>query len=260
MLVLHEPARGIGADGQDGGADGPVFGGQVAVGAAVIEACVADMQDFACGARDNKGGPKRHLAVARAAGGPMVAGFEMDGQRADLRGLAPIAGGDFGLWQGGVDYRVIAQRRDDFGGVGLVQALEGRKVKVVVVVMAEQDRIDFGQVVEGDTRDCDTFGTSKGQRAGACGPDRIGEQVHTGGLDKKCGVADHCDGHILHCWRGFGGGCRHRFGPCAALAIELPFQQVAQAARGRTVWVEKAGAIEMVGSGAAVVGFLSHAA
>ena len=82
VLVAHEPARGVGTDGQDGGADGTVFGGQVAVGAALVKAGVADVQDFAVRPVDDESGPERHGTVARAAGGPMVTGFKVDGQRA----------------------------------------------------------------------------------------------------------------------------------------------------------------------------------
>jgi len=152
VLVLHEPARGIGADGQDGGTQGAVFGGQVAVGAAMVKAGVTDVEDFTRRTCNDESSPKRHGPVTGATGGPVVAGFKVDGERTEGGVLAPVARGDFRVWQAGVDDCVIAQGRDDVGGMGLVQALEGGKVEVVIVVVAEQDRIDFGQVLKRDTR------------------------------------------------------------------------------------------------------------
>ena len=104
---------------------------------------------------------------------------------------------------------------------------------MVIVVVAEQHRVNFGQVFKGDTGLGHAFGAGKGQGAGARGPHRVGQDVDPGGLDEERGVADHGDGHIVDACGGFDGMDLHRFWSCAALAIELPFQKGRAGPAGR---------------------------
>ena len=89
VLRLHEPARFVGADGQDGEAEAAVLFRRRTVVATAMEAGVADMIDPSRTRFDNEARPERHATVAHASRRPVMHGLEMD--RPSLPDIEPLA-------------------------------------------------------------------------------------------------------------------------------------------------------------------------
>ena len=91
----------------------------------------------------------------------------MHGSGAEAGRGAPIAGLYTHVRDGIVDDRVIAQRGDDQWVMRGLQPTKGIQIKVVIVIVGQQHRVDFWQIAKGDAGGSGTFGTGKGKRAGA---------------------------------------------------------------------------------------------
>ena len=89
VLTLHEPARLVGADRQDGEAKAAMLSGHQPVVAAGMEAGVAGEIDIAGRCLDDEAGPERHAPVARAARRPMMRRLDVNGDGA--RKTSPAA-------------------------------------------------------------------------------------------------------------------------------------------------------------------------
>jgi hypothetical protein len=70
------------------------------------------------------------------------------------------------------------------------RARERAEVHVVVVAVADEDRVDGRQVVEGDARRSVSHRPSKRQRAGALRPNRVEEDIEAVDLDQETRMTD----------------------------------------------------------------------
>ena len=154
---------------------------------------------------------------------------------------------------------VVAERRQDDRIVTPDKAGEGGDVKMVEVVVAEENEIDRRQVVKGDGRGRDSFWTREGERAGPLGPDGVGDGVEFAGLnengrvaddgDARCGASrdwhDHRNRRLSRPGRGAGRSDASAGDP-----------QHPVVCRRRSV--EEANAVEMVGDGACVIAIARH--
>ena len=75
VLRLHEPARLVGADGQDARGAARRSARAPPKDRAVAEARVADVVDRARGRREHEGAPQRHAPVVHAARRPVIGGL-----------------------------------------------------------------------------------------------------------------------------------------------------------------------------------------
>jgi len=99
---------------------------------------------------------------------------------------------------------------------------------MVVVVVADQHRVDGREHVQGEAGLARPFGTEQ-ERPGALGPDRVGEDVHPGGLDERGGVAHIGDAQLVGVnalGRVVLAGVRDVDGPGRGARGELPAEQV----------------------------------
>ena len=116
----------------------------------------------------------------------MVRPVEMnDDARIQANSVTPIAALDGNGVVGAADDGIVAERRDDAGPVSAPETRERAEVHVVVVVVADEDRVDGRQVVEGDARRGVSRRPGKRQRAGALRPDRVEEDIEAIDLDEK---------------------------------------------------------------------------
>src|SRR5688500_19849294 len=68
---------------------------------------------------------------------------------------------------------------------------------MVVMIVADEDEVDPGQVLAADPRCPHPLWADEGERRGALGPDRVGEDVDALRLNEDRGVADPGDEHLL---------------------------------------------------------------
>ena len=66
---------------------------------------------------------------------------------------------------------------------GRVQAFECGEVQVIVVIVADEDNIQAGQIFQADSRTAMAERSCERDGAGAFGPDGIGQQVYAAGLE-----------------------------------------------------------------------------
>src|SRR4051812_30956496 len=98
----------------------------------------------------------------------MVDPLDENLRRPDAGRAAPVQrpGADSGASQD----RVVAEAGDDEWPVAAPQPLQGRKVHMVVMVVADEDEIDLRQVVEAHARRSDALWAEEGERRGALRP------------------------------------------------------------------------------------------
>ena len=65
------------------------------------------------------------------------------------------------------------------------------------MVVADDDRVNGRQVLEGDAGSVEARGADPAEGAGALGPDGVGEDVQALGLDQEGGVVDEGDAEFL---------------------------------------------------------------
>ena len=135
------------------------------------------------------------------------------------------------------------------------------------MIMRQQDDVDFWHIVEGDAGRIGAPGSGKSKRAGAVGPNRVGDNVVAGRLDEQGCVADHPDREAVAA-NPFGRPCIlkrawPRGRPFLPPVGKAPGQQVAQSAWGRSARIEKDVTVEMVRNGPGIItvfiGYLANA-
>lgn len=97
-----------------------------------------------------------------------------------------------------------AERTENSGLVLPGEALQGRNIEMVVMVMAEKNGVDRWEVFEANAGVAMTLGSGKGDRADPVRPDGIGEKVEAISLEQDSGVIDERDaeGRIQDTLRG----------------------------------------------------------
>ena len=94
---------------------------------------------------------------------------------------------------------------------------------MIIVIMADQNDVDFGEFLKGNGRFVHSFGPYKGDGAAAFGVDGIGENVVIARLNQEGGVVDEGGpnlgtGHSFN--RFFSFGDVHPFGPLGPFCFE----------------------------------------
>jgi hypothetical protein len=148
MAVGHHLARAVGTDREERQPHGPCARGLVRP-AAVAETGVAGIEQIAAGQPHREAGPERAVAIRSPARTPMMDPLHDDRDAGPNRDLAaPIARdrGDAVRLQDGV----VAERRHDQRAIARPEPLERRHVHMVVMIVADEDDVDPGQVVEAD--------------------------------------------------------------------------------------------------------------
>jgi len=129
-------------------------------------------------------------------------------------------------------------------------AAQGWHVEMVVVVVALEDEIDFGKLVEGNAGSAMTFWSRPREGAGAIRPDGIAENVDGVHLNHDGRVADEggANGSVGDAvGRDGAWGCVDPFAPGAGLAIQEPAKCGAAAGRGLVAGIMEMFAVEMIG-------------
>ena len=173
--------------------------------------------------------------------------------------------------------RVVAQAGDDDRPVALPQPLQRRQVHMVVMIVADEDEVDLGQILEADARRPHPLWADEGEGRSTLRPDRIGENVEPASLDEHGRVADPGDSHQIgidavnaaapilddralepRTEGGLGGRIagldRHLARPLGASAREKARQEASWAAAiRRKPRIEEALAVEMVAARAFII-------
>ncbi len=246
---LHEPAGLIGADSQHRD-----------VGRSQPQSYVREMRrvpripaeiDEAASTLDHVAAPETLLPVEQAARGAVLCRYENDAQSlADRRFVPPIELTHVREPEWSDQTRVPGGNEN--GRRESTKPLQRCEVEMVIVIVTEQNEIDFGQGIERDT------GLAHPPRAKPCEharplrPDRVRQDRNVTDLNEKGRVIDERNGDVVICQ------CcielRHTpvldqtRPPTAGLAQHLedvPQRRFEPVRQGR---VEKAVAIEMVGN------------
>ena len=192
MDVLHEPARLVGADGQEREVYRRQAGPDLAEVGAV--AGVAGVEDAPAADLDQESSPERAVTVERGAGGEVLGRGDGDG----AVGLPPVQLDD-ARGAGRAKQPGVAERCDELGMEALLEPAERPQIAVIVVVVGLEHGRDGRQVLEADSGRADADGSHEGERARAPSVDRINEDRVRRGLDQKGGVADEGDDDFARC-------------------------------------------------------------
>src|SRR5438270_8675319 len=110
MLVLHEPARLVGADRQIGEAEAAVSQEQIAEESAVAVTGIASVENLAPRGVDDESAPQSHAAVAQIACRPMQHRLEMHADAGpNVDAVAPIVGLGANLGIARAHDRIVAE-------------------------------------------------------------------------------------------------------------------------------------------------------
>ena len=104
----------------------------------------------------------------------------------------------------------IAERTKGGGLVALPQAPQRWHVEMIVVIVAEENRVDGRQILKAKPGIAVALRAGKGNGAGAARPDGIREEVEAGGLQEHGGVIDEGNAQVgtVHPGRRRGPGWR----------------------------------------------------
>jgi hypothetical protein len=186
VLVFHEPARRVGPDGQQRQPQPRMRPGHLAEGVAGAEGRVAHEVNASIRRLDHERRPQCVPPVIEPARRPVVRPVEMnDDARIQANTVTPVAALDGNGVVGAADDGIVAERHDDAGPVSAPETRERAEVHVVVVVVADEDRVDGRQVVEGDAGRGVSRRPGKHQRAGALRPDWVEEDIEAVDLDEE---------------------------------------------------------------------------
>src|SRR6185437_16666121 len=148
---------------------------------------------------------------------------------------------------------VVAQRRDDACAMHGRYPRQGTDIEVVIVTVRHQYDVDRWQLRKRNAWIVDPFRPGQSKRRRALRPHGIEQDVSTGGLNQKTGMADvgNPPSHTFDT-RGWVIGIR-RWRPGRPLrpgttpaALDEPAQQVTAASRRRPVRIEEPHAIEVI--------------
>ena len=194
MDGAHEPARLISADGKQGQArrtEALADGGEVRA-----ERGVASEIDNSIGGLQDVSAPQSFVAIEKAATGKVECGYGVDEHFADGNGLAPI---EFVHWADGVRAKKTADAEwyDKATLAANGEAAESCEIEVIEVIVAEEDDINRRQFLPPDAGRATAARADPLKRAGAFGPDRVGEDVGAALLKQDGGVVDERDSEFV---------------------------------------------------------------
>jgi hypothetical protein len=137
-------------------------------------------------------------------------------------------------------------------------ATQRGQIEVIVVVVALQDQINGGKLIEVNSGGAMTGRANPGKRAGAMRPDGIAEDVEAFELDQQRGMSDEGSADFSVVYTFGRSGAWRRVNPLApgcGSASEHPFEDADGAVRhgGHAIArIEKMFAVEVVGAGSAI--------
>ena len=149
---------------------------------------------------------------------------------------------------------------DGEGGIPLGgDTAQSGDVEMIVVVVALQDQIDCGELIEVNAGGAVSRRSDPGKRTGAMRPDGIAENVQAFELDQERGMSDESGADFSIVDAFWGSRARRRvnpFTPGRAAASEQPFEHASRAVhtalRRGVARIVKVLAVEMVGGRTAV--------
>ena len=251
VLFFHEPAGGVGADGNEGEGGGAEILTDVDEHLVVVGG-VAGEEDGSVGRAEEEAGPEASVARTAEAVAPVAGGGGGDVQ-AGGRGvrLPPVERDDaVGGKAGRAEKRGVAERSDGERGVAAPEFFQRGVVAVIVVVVAEQNDVDGGKVVEGDAGRTHADGAEAIERANAVAEDGIGEDGAGAGLEEKGGMTDPGGGEagFVSEWSGEDAGVGWLRGPGGGLTGAFPAKNVEPGAVFVAMRVEEAASVAVVGN------------
>jgi hypothetical protein len=137
-------------------------------------------------------------------------------------------------------------------------ATQRGQIEMIVVVVALQDQINGGKLIEVNSGGAMTGRANPGERAGAMRPDGIAEDVEAFELDQQRGMPDEGSADFSVVYTFGRSGAWRRVNPLApgcGPASEHPFEDAAGAVRhcGHAIArIEKMFAVEVVGAGSGI--------
>lgn len=129
---------------------------------------------------------------------------------------------------------------------------QGREVAVIVVIVAQQNRVDARQRFEDQSRRVKPARSKKTERTDAFTKDRIGDHIHAAELKKKRGVIDPRGGdvRIVFCASGRSGArCDDVRFPTRFFSFAPPTPDVARSGQRHAAGREEPNAVAMIGNG-----------
>ena len=193
VAPLHEPARQVCPDRQERNAGRPhprANGLEVRT-----EARVSREVHRPGGALDPVARPEGLVAVEEPAAAVVLRGERADARAAERSAVPPVklhSGRDVGVRQ----ERPVPEAGKDNRRVARGEPRQRREVHVVVVIMAEHDRVDVWEVLEADTGRVVTPRPEPWRRPDAPRPHRVGEDVEPRHLDEQRAVVHEGDAHV----------------------------------------------------------------
>lgn len=229
--LAHEPLGLVGTDGQEGEA------GRTEATADRREMVgmggVACEEDHARRARQGEAAPEGPIPVEETAPGKVLCGRRGDpepgvpGHRSALPPVELVHLGESGCF----DPAAVAEPGHDRWLVGIRQSPQCRQIHVVVVVVAEQNEVDGGQIVEAQPGWAVALRAGEGYGTDPLGPDGVGQHVEAVHLDEDGCVIDPGDPQATSGDRSLGGraGRLVALRPGCRAAPKRPSQHVAGA-------------------------------
>ena len=184
---LHDHGRQVGADGNRGHVEGAEPRADLREPAKVgrvpreVEALGA--------AGDGPAAPEPAVPIPQGAAREMVGRDAGQREPGDGAALPPVQLPDLGDAELG-EPRAEPERDQEARPMGLGEPLDGRHVEMVVVVVRDEDDVDWRQVLEREAGRGHALGTGEPDGARAIRPLRIGQNVHPVQLDQQRRVAD----------------------------------------------------------------------
>jgi hypothetical protein len=252
----HEPLRTISPDGNEGEAN---FWETVTnFGEVRAVSGVSGEENRSGRGFDDVAGPESAVAIAQPASGEMAGrnGGDADGI-GKLGGLPPIEFGDLGIDGNffGDQSWSDAERNSEVRFPLAHEAAESGHVEMVVMIVALQYEMNFGEMFEANAGRAMASGTGKRNRAGALRPDGIEQDVDSFELQQDGGVADEggANGTVIDAFgRNGAGRSVYPLAPRTGLAIGQPLEQAGADARLAARRIVEMFAVEMVGRRAAI--------
>src|SRR3569833_3972738 len=202
----------------------------------------------------DKTAPERAIAVAGAATRPMLSGCQRDRCIAHLDALPPVE-----LMHGAqavlAENRFVSQARDHsllMPGFVSGQCIQ---VQVVVVVVADQDQVDWRQLIKRQSRGAYAFRASAAQWANALGVYGVRQDVQAAKLDEEGDVIDERQGDLSLrelCGQSGAGAILNPHRPAFGLGSSPPSQKLRTRASRGSIRVKEMSAIKMIGRKAVV--------
>ena len=170
--------------------------------------CIPGIKNITRVSGDDKTSPEGLIAVPQSAHRKVLRGnqgYRYVGRHTDrLPPIKLIHGGDACT----LDEVEIAKGHDSARCSLFRETLQGRKIKVIIMIVGHQHNINRGQMFKTDAGPKVPFGTHPWYRAATVRPNWIGENVKTIHLNKESGVTDR--GHTDHAFRDKGDRTRSR--------------------------------------------------